>query len=136
MIVTPLYMSLSALMLLVLSVLVIRQRFREQVALFGNDHPLLGRAIRAQGNFVEYVPMILLVMSACELMRGSHLLLHIAGMALLLGRVSHAYSITVVEVRNPKNFRYRMAGMILTFTVLGLLALWLLAMVLQVYMIG
>lgn len=122
--VTSLYAALAALFLIVLSVIVIRHRYRTQTSIGGNDDKM-ARAIRVQANFTEYVPMILILMACAELFKGSVYLLHIAGIAMLVGRLCHAYSLMVVEP-GSKRFQFRMIGMILTFSVLGVLALWLL----------
>ncbi|HHQ4464740.1 MAPEG family protein [Aeromonas veronii] len=41
-------------------------------------------------------------------------LIHLLGSALLLGRLCHAFGMS----RTPENFRYRVAGIGLTFTVI------------------
>ncbi|MGZ9080482.1 MAG: MAPEG family protein, partial [Burkholderiales bacterium] len=60
MIVTPLYAALLGLWLLVLSLRVVQQRRAARVSLGDGGNTALQRAIRAQGNFVEYVPLALL----------------------------------------------------------------------------
>ena len=53
------------------------------------DDELLQRAIRAHGNFTEYVPMMLILLAFLELSDASELQLHLLGGAFLLGRVMH-----------------------------------------------
>lgn len=135
--VTSLYIALCALFLVYISIQVVRQRYRTQISIHGYESPELGRAIRAQGNFVEYVPMILLLMAGCELSDGSIYILHLAGILLLVSRILHYYSLTKVEPvelsvgNKTKAFRFRMAGMIITFSLLGLLGIWLLLINIQ-----
>ena len=117
--VTPLYAGLLGLGFIVLSMLAIRARGRAKVALGTGGDPLLERAVRAHGNFAEYVPLALVLMMSAELVGSPHGWLHIAGVAVLLGRLSHAVGVS----RAPENFRYRGAGMVLTFGAIGLLAL-------------
>jgi uncharacterized membrane protein YecN with MAPEG domain len=49
-------------------------------------------------------------------------LIHFFGIIYILGRISHAYGIAVAEVKN-RNFKYRVSGMICTFSCLAILAL-------------
>lgn len=124
--ITSLYAALAAIFLIFLSIHVVRNRYRTHTSLGSNDDKLT-RACRAQANFTEYVPMILLLMACAELFKTSVILLHVAGIAMLVGRVLHAYSLMVVEPRSgSRNFSFRMFGMILTFAVLGVLAIVLL----------
>lgn len=120
--VTSLYAALLALLLALLSVLVIRQRLRAGVAIgLGKSEGLL-RAARAHGNFVEYAPLVLLLMLLLELGGAGGVLLHALGAATLLGRVLHAAGIS----REPEQLRWRQAGMLLTFGPLLVAALALL----------
>ncbi len=123
--VTSLYAALLAFMLLGLSLYVIRGRYKYQVSLEDGGQEALVRRIRAQGNFCEYAPFILLMMTMCELQNAMHPMLHALGLLLLIGRALHAYSLLVCEP-GGKGFRFRMVGMILTFLALALAALYLL----------
>lgn len=53
----------------------------------------LQRKVRAFGNFVEYVPLALLMILVLELMQASAILLWILGIALTLGRITHAWGL-------------------------------------------
>ena len=113
--VTSFYAALLGLVLLRLSIRVIQQRVRTRVAIgLGEDEGLL-RASRAQGNFVEYVPMALLLLALLEHSGASAFLLHALGAGLLGGRVAHGIGIA----QQPENLRLRQIGMALTFGVLG-----------------
>lgn len=123
--VTPFYAALSGLLLVVLAFAVIVQRRKNRVSLGdGGKHGVL-RAMRAQANFVEYTPLALLLLFLLELSRQPLWALHLLGATLVLGRVLHAWGLlTAVENRGP-NFG-RMAGMILTLSMLLVAAIWLL----------
>ena len=56
----------------------------------GGDMKLIAR-MRAQANFTEYVPFILLLIALIELANGTSLWLWIAGALLLVARVAHAF---------------------------------------------
>jgi uncharacterized membrane protein YecN with MAPEG domain len=92
MVVTPLYVGLAALWLLVLSLRVIAIRRRARVGLGDGGNPELERAIRGQANFVEYVPMALLMLLILEMSRFSIYLIHALGIVLLIGRLLHGYA--------------------------------------------
>ncbi len=110
--VTPVYAGLLGLLLLALSVMVIMNRRRARVALGTGGDAGLERAVRAQGNFVEYVPITLLLMLMAEWQGTPAWLLHAMGVALLAGRSAHAFGL------HGAVMLARQAGMALTFTVL------------------
>lgn len=120
--VTSLYAACLGLLLFVLSVLVIRARVVTRVAIgLGEDIRLL-RASRAQGNFVEYAPMTLILLGLLELAGTGSFLLHALGSLALAGRIAHALGIS----SEPEKLRLRQLGMGLTFAVLGLASVTLL----------
>jgi len=91
--VSTLYVSLFALLLLALSYRVVRLRQTLAVGLGSGGHDELDRAIRVQANFVEYVPIILLMILLAELNAMSPWLLHLAGGGLFVARVLHAWGL-------------------------------------------
>ncbi|MDC3265414.1 MAPEG family protein, partial [Planktomarina temperata] len=74
----------------------------------------LERSVRAHGNFIEYVPMVLLMMYFAEVAELSALRLHITGTMLLLGRVMHGICFGFLEFNMPLRF----GGMVLTLLAL------------------
>ncbi|MBI1275369.1 glutathione metabolism protein [bacterium] len=124
--VTPLYAGIFALMLLVLSAIVISKRRRHNIPLLHGDHPEIMRAIRAHGNFTEYVPFALFLMLLIELNGAPRLFMHAVGLTLLAGRFLHAYGILVLENKSKEeaktSFTGRVVGMVLTFSALALTA--------------
>jgi uncharacterized membrane protein YecN with MAPEG domain len=113
--VTSFYAAPLALLLVWLSIRVIQNRVRARVAIgLGEDEALL-RASRAQANFIEYVPMALILLALLEASGASALLLHALGAGLLAGRLAHGIGIAQM----PENLRLRQIGMALTFGVLG-----------------
>lgn len=128
--ITPLYAALCGLLLLVLGVVVIRLRQRHRVNTGDGGHDDLARAMRVQANFVEYVPLTLLLLFMLEMSRQPAWALHLLGAGLFVGRVLHAWG----YLSSPRPGFGRMVGIVLTLTVLGVTALWLLAVVLQRYL--
>ncbi|NVK36250.1 MAG: MAPEG family protein [Rhodobacteraceae bacterium] len=118
--VTPIYAGLLVLMLIVLSIRVISLRRRLWVPLGHENNEFLLRRQRIQQNFIEYVPLALILMLCLELQGASHWALHGLGIALVTGRLFHAFGLS----RIPENFTYRTIGMSLTFLVLAISALY------------
>lgn len=117
--ITPIYASLLALLFFALSWNVILQRRSEKISLGDQDNPEMLRRIRAQANFVEYAPFILLLALMAELQSAAGWLVHVIGLCLLVGRVAHAYALTIPK--STVSFG-RIIGMILTFTALFIAA--------------
>lgn len=110
-VVTPIYAGLLGLFLVFLSVRVIRARRSLRVALGHGDQPAVERVMRVQANFVEYVPLTLLLVALAEWQGVAPAVLHLMGLALVIGRLLHAWGVS----RAPEDFRFRTAGMSLTF---------------------
>lgn len=116
---TALYAALLALFYIVMSFKVVSKRRKYQVGIGSNGEMALERAIRVHGNFAEYAPFALLLMFLAEYSGLAPLYIHILGIALIIGRFSHAWGVR--QVKEPLGFR--VAGMLLTFSVMFLSAL-------------
>ncbi len=119
-VITPLYAGLCGLLLLGLSFLVSRQRLRSKVSTGDGGIPALAGAVRAHGNFVEYVPLALVLILLVEMADQAELTVHLMGAALVLGRFLHAYGISTHP--GGKSFG-RMWGTVLTWLVILLASL-------------
>jgi hypothetical protein len=115
-----LYAGLFGLMLIVLSLRVSAVRREARVALGDGENETLRRRIRAHGNFVECVPLTLLLLALAEHTGMGSLFVHLLGIVLLAGRIAHAYGIS--QTREP--FIFRMSGTVATLGVIGILALY------------
>ncbi|WP_417685782.1 MAPEG family protein [Roseibium sp.] len=113
-VVTPIYAGLLALIYFLLSARVISRRRELWISLGDKGDRQLLRRTRVHGNFAEYVPLSLILMITAELMLTPHWALHAIGIALVAGRVSHAWGVG----QEPDNLTLRTIGMILTFAVL------------------
>lgn len=109
--ISSLYASLLALVFLVLTARVIKLRKSLKISLGDDGNDYLQRAIRAQGNFSETVPLALLLIILAEANNLSPFFVHLCGITLLLGRIFHAYGIS-----QKAHFRFRIGGMILTLS--------------------
>ena len=89
-----LWVGLHLILLLVLSVLVVRQRRKHAVELGDAEIPELARAIRAFGNASEYVPAGLIALVVLALAGASPLVVHATGLTLFAGRCAHALGLS------------------------------------------
>lgn len=89
-----LWASLHLLLLLVLSVLVVRQRRKHRVALGDEGIPELAQAIRAFGNATEYVPTGIAALAVMAVVDAPPLAVHVTGSLLFSGRVLHAVGLS------------------------------------------
>ena len=119
---TALYAALLTPLFIALAVRVIRRRRKARVAIGVGSDPALERAVRVHANFAEYVPLALLLMLLVELSGYPPWVVHLTGIPLVAGRLAHALGVS----RTPEDFRLRVAGMVVTLTVLGVLATLLL----------
>ena len=117
--ITAIYAGLLTVLLLVLSARVIGVRRAAKVEIGtatreGEDRQLL-RRVRVHANFVEYAPMALILIGLLESLKAPVLLLHALGATLIVARTLHAYGLS----QTPHILPLRLAGMVLTFAVLG-----------------
>ena len=111
--ITALYAGLLTILLFVLSIRVIGLRGNPAFSFIAHgkgDEELLQRAIRAHGNFTEYVPMMLILLAFLELSEVSKLKLHLLGGSFLLGRVMHGICMGFMR----SNMLLRIGGTALT----------------------
>jgi uncharacterized membrane protein YecN with MAPEG domain len=88
--ITSLFAALLALLLFTLTMTVIVTRMTTKTDLGDGDNPLMFRRIRAHGNFVEYVPMGLILLGLNEVSGAGAIWLWTIGALLLVGRILHA----------------------------------------------
>lgn len=125
--ITSIIASLLTIIFIKLSFAVIGLRRKNQVGLGTGGHDDLERAIRAQGNFAEYVPFGLILIACLELNGAPWFLVGIPGLALIVGRMIHIKGINMP----PPDFSKRVLGM--KFTFYTLIALVTLNMVWTLY---
>ena len=116
--ITSLYAGIFGIFLVFLSINVIRLRIKKKVLLLDNNDYELSLAIRAQGNFIEYTPLFLILLFLTELNHWSSSFSHSIAVAFFIGRMFHAYSFTIAQVKNKKNYKARQIGMLLTLFIL------------------
>ena len=112
--ITTIIASALTIIFIRLSFAVIHLRRKNQVGLGSGGHEDLERAIRAQGNFSEYVPLGLILIACLELNGAPWWLVAAPGLSLIIGRLIHAKGINMP----PPDFRKRVLGMKFTFVTL------------------
>lgn len=117
--VTSIIASLLTVIFIRLSFAVISLRRKNKVGLGSGGHDDLERAIRAQGNFAEYVPFGIILIACLELNGAPWWLVALPGIALIIGRLIHAAGINMP----PPNFSKRVMGMKFTFSTLIVLVI-------------
>lgn len=122
--ITALYASFLAIIFIVLSFRVIKLRRKLLVGIGDGGEKSLAKAIRVHGNFSEYAPFALVMMVLLELSGGNAWLLHACGIALVASRILHAVGIT----KSVGKSNQRVAGMLLTFGVILVCAIAILAL--------
>lgn len=106
--ITALYASLCALLIVKLSLGVIAVRRQRKIGLGDGGDEELQAAIRAQGNATEYIPITLILMFLLENIVVYNWIIHLAGITLLTGRIIHA-----IGIKN-NDLKKRVLGMKIT----------------------
>lgn len=122
--ITAFYAGLLGILALVLAGFVVTNRRRAGVGLGSASDSGLERAIRVHGNFVEYVPLILILMALSEVAGMAEWLLHAGGALLVAARIGHASGLAAKSGYSPGRF----FGTLVTWIVLlvmALAAVWL-----------
>ncbi len=120
MLIAPFYAALLAVFYVSLSIRTLRVRRRLRIAIGDGGSEEMLRAMRTHANFAEYVPFAALLIALAELQGAGAGWIHALGLALLGGRAAHAWGVS----RSPEDYRFRVAGMTLTFlTLLGAAAM-------------
>jgi uncharacterized membrane protein YecN with MAPEG domain len=111
---TPAFAAILAIIFVGLSLRTIRLRRTLRIGIGDDGNETMRRAMRAHSNFAEYVPIALLVLFFAESLGTRLYMIQILGAALVVGRCLHAYGVS----QPNENYRFRVVGMVLTFTVI------------------
>ena len=106
--------SLLGLMFVWLSARVIGQRVKNEVIIGEGDDPSLLYAIRAHGNFCEYVPVFLIVLGLLEISGGQRTALTVLAALFVIARASH-----VMGMGANANLKFCQAGIFGSFAAIG-----------------
>jgi uncharacterized protein len=93
-------------------------RIANKVSIGDGGDPSVICRMRAQANFVEYTPFVLILIGLIELAVGTELWLWAVGAVYLLARIAHAFG---MDVQPPGRSKLRGVGIMVTMlTLLGL----------------
>ena len=113
-VITPLFAAIFGLMYMALSFNIVRYRLSNRISLGSGDNRDLERAIRTHANFIEYVPLALLLMWFVETLTLSADVAFWLGLILLIARVFHTFGMLYPK----KLMLLRQLGAIATFAVI------------------
>lgn len=109
---TSIYAGLCGLLMAWLALQTIKARRASRVKLGDGGDFALQSAIRAHGNFAEYMPIVLVLLFLLEYNGAPVLAIHVVGIAFLIGRWIHAQGLLKDDVRK------RVKGMGFTLAIL------------------
>lgn len=96
-----------------LAIRVVTLRLKAKVLIGDGGNPQIVARMRAQLNFIEYTPFVLILIALIELAQGSHTWLWAAGIIYIIGRILHPFGLDR-QTANP----LRAAGILTTWVVL------------------
>lgn len=101
--ITLMYASVMAVFALVLSFGAGSARGKLGISvLFGDPVNMeLAEKVRRHQNFLEYVPMLLILFAAIEASGGSSMFLYVAGDLLIIARIAHAIGLKHDNIAHP-----------------------------------
>lgn len=122
--ITALWTGLLGLLMLALALRVVRARQTENIIFGDGGNVIMLQRIRVHANFVEYVPMGLLLLLVLELNGAGATWLHALGASLFIARLLHAFGLSTSTGTTPGRF----LGTVVTWVVVLVgsgLALWM-----------
>ena len=122
--ISGLYAAVLALIQIKLTLDVVGIRRGQKISIGNGGREDLERKMRVHGNFIETVPIALLLMLIAELSGSPLWCIHILGLMMVGGRIAHAIGLN----SKTGHGKFRFYGMVTTVTVIVLgafLCLWL-----------
>ncbi len=123
--ITAFYAAILALILVGLSAWVIASRTSKNTMIGDGNDASMTKRIRAQANFIEYVPLALVVIALLEGSGASRTLVRLLLIVLVVARIIHPFGMLAVD-GTPRMFACRGGGIMATFGVIVVAALDLL----------
>ncbi len=99
--ITPLYAALLALVFLPLFIMVAQERAKQNRSIGYDMGSTLHLRVRRHGNFVEWIPFVLILMACAEIRGLSDMWLHIGGVLTVLGRLIHPVGLKTMNAWHP-----------------------------------
>lgn len=125
-IITSTFVALHAFLLIILSMRVGMVRYRKKIWLLDGGDEQLTRTLRVQGNFIEYVPMALLMLALVEHQQAaSSQVVWLLGGGLLCARLIHAVSLSISTTALGRGVGANGTFLVMLIEAILLLKLWL-----------
>lgn len=112
--VTTIYAVPFALLMLVLWMGVTKTRASAGISIGDGGNTDLHERIRRHGNFIEWVPLTLVLLALAEIQGTGVIWLHLAGSLALLGRLVHPFGLSVDRPGHPLRIVGNLANLIAT----------------------
>jgi uncharacterized membrane protein YecN with MAPEG domain len=116
--VTALYALPLAILFLVLWFRVTTTRSNLKVSIGDAGDTGLHEKIRQHGNFVEWAPIVLILMIIAEGNKADAIWLHVSGALLLIGRLIHPFGLTAANPAHPLRIIGNTSSLLATLTVM------------------
>ena len=114
--ITAIYAALLGVMMIVLRTQVSILRGKTGISIMHGDNMNLAESMRRHGNFIENVPMALILMAFAETMAAPAMMVHAMGVALIAGRVIH---VTGIDHTRPAAPARIIGGILSTLPILA-----------------
>ena len=121
--VTAFYAALLVAVLIFLTTRIGVKRAQTRVSILDGGNKEVAVEMRRHGNFVEHVPLLILLMAIVEINGGNSVFLQVVGITLVVCRIVHPIGLHYHQVQTP----LRMIGSVGTGLItgaLGFTALW------------
>lgn len=118
--ITALYAGIMGLILFALDFHVGGMRGRKKISVYDAGDREMAIAVRRQGNFIEHVPLALILIGVLELSGASALGLHLLGGGLTIARIAHPFGLDYEVPNKPA----RLVGAGLTGLVTVVASIW------------
>jgi len=118
--ITALYAGIMGLIAITLAFLAGSQRGKTGISIGDGDNKDLLLAMRRHGNFIEWVPMTLILLGLLELDGGAPRAIHVMGVALVVFRIAHAVGLKADSIQGIG----RLIGAAGTTLVMAVLSVW------------
>lgn len=98
--ITTMYVLPLVAIWLTLWVRVVMARVATRTSIGDGGHTVMHEAVRRHGNFIEWVPFVLILMVLAEAQGASPVALNAAGLMLVAGRVVHPFGLSAANGNN------------------------------------
>jgi uncharacterized membrane protein YecN with MAPEG domain len=102
--VTPLYAVPLAVILLILWIRISSVRAATKISYGDGGNAELLQRVRQHGNFIEWVPFVLILMMLAEGMGAPAMYIHISGVLLVIGRIAHPFGLKPDNAAHPLRY--------------------------------